>query len=530
MSPERVVVVANEASDESVALAQYYMEKRAIPEENLFLVNTTLEEEIPWVNFVREIFNPLRRELIEADWLDGFTNHRRDHQDRLRLTVFENRIDALVAVWGIPVKMRPEKKQLEEALAERLPQQLRRMYASVDGELALLARDNTPLVGPVRNDLFNRLDPSGIERDKVVRVLRLDGPEPADVRRMIDRTLEAEAKGPVGRAYVDIRGPHQQGRDWLDNVAEQIRESGFDLDVATGRDFHHTERMDAAALYFTWHSFNIKGPPVLPGFEFAPGAIAMHIHSYSAAITRSRTERWVGPLVSRGVSATVGNVSEPYLGLTHHLHLLLRALLAGQTFGEAAYYSLPYLSWQAIAIGDPLYRPFPEGWEDREIDPDSPFEVYELLRRANLLVREGNGQAALALMDARRREIEVALWLADYHLARDEEVAAREVLLQAREPVLETPSRWMIRSCYAKRLAETKAPLLAVEQYRLLLELEALDDHARERLLRQGLRLARQVHRDDLVSVWDEELNGFIRAKELERLAREAEKQKKETP
>ena len=44
----------------------------------------------------------------------------------------------------------------------------------------------------------------------------------------------------------------------------------------------------------------------------------------------------------------------------------MRALSRGQTLGEAAYYALPALSWQAVVIGDPLYRPFLVSLEDQE--------------------------------------------------------------------------------------------------------------------------------------------------------------------
>ena len=59
-----------------------------------------------------------------------------------------------------------------------------------------------------------------------------------------------------------------------------------------------------------------------------------------------------------GVTATLGTVFEPYLQFTHRPSLFLRALSRGKNFGDAVYYALPALSWQAVAIGDPLYRPF----------------------------------------------------------------------------------------------------------------------------------------------------------------------------
>ena len=86
--------------------------------------------------------------------------------------------------------------------------------------------------------------------------------------------------------------------------------------------------------------------------------MAVHIHSFSAQTLHSATTGWSGPLVARGVTATVGNVFEPDLKFTHRPDLLVRALLLGRNFGDAACYALPALSWQAFAIGDPLYRPF----------------------------------------------------------------------------------------------------------------------------------------------------------------------------
>ena len=177
--------------------------------------------------------------------------------------------------------------------------------------------------------------------------------------RLVDHALVAERTGLAGRAYVDIGGIHPDGDRWLESTAKQLAELGFDLDV--DRDpttLPVTARFDAPALYFGWYANDLNGPFALPSFQFPPGAIALHIHSYSARTVRSATEAWCGPLVARGVTATVGNVFEPYLQLTHDPSLLLRALARGMTFGEAATYAIPALSWQGVAIGDPLYRPF----------------------------------------------------------------------------------------------------------------------------------------------------------------------------
>ena len=63
-------------------------------------------------------------------------------------------------------------------------------------------------------------------------------------------------------------------------------------------------------------------------FRFCPGAVAVHIHSFSAATLRDPLADWAGPLLWRGAAATLGNVYEPYLdshAATRRLHDRLRA-------------------------------------------------------------------------------------------------------------------------------------------------------------------------------------------------------------
>ena len=65
-----------------------------------------------------------------------------------------------------------------------------------------------------------------------------------------------------------------------------------------------------------------------------------------------------GPLVARGVAGTLGCVYEPFLPFSPRVDYFFKAIFAGNSFGEAAYMCQPALSWQNVAIGDPLYRPF----------------------------------------------------------------------------------------------------------------------------------------------------------------------------
>jgi hypothetical protein len=116
--------------------------------------------------------------------------------------------------------------------------------------------------------------------------------------------------------------------------------------------------MNDCALYYGWYAGEVTGPFTDPGFAFVPGAIAVHIHSFSANTLRSPGANWVAPLVSKGAAASLGNVYEPYLQLTAHLDIFNDRLLHGFTFAESAYMSQRVVSWMNVAVGDPLYRPF----------------------------------------------------------------------------------------------------------------------------------------------------------------------------
>jgi hypothetical protein len=92
-----------------------------------------------------------------------------------------------------------------------------------------------------------------------------------------------------------------------------------------------------------------------------PGAVACHLHSYSAAAIRSTDRHWVGPLLMHGAAVALGNVFEPYLSLTVHFDVLTQRLLDGFTVAEAAWNATPVLSWMNVVCGDPLYRPYARG-------------------------------------------------------------------------------------------------------------------------------------------------------------------------
>lgn len=404
----RVVVVANASSRESRELAEYYTAARGIPAENIVAVPMPTGETISWPEFSAKVFNPLFAELAQRGWIEALPSQGLDQYGRRRSTILGHRISYLVVVRGVPLSIdenadwKPAKPPAGAAASTAVN------CAAVDAELALLVANGTPVVGFVPNPVYRQRSTAGVLADSLVRVARLDGPTASAVREMIDGALAAERNGLAGRAYVDIGGPNPQGDAWLDGVARALSAAGFETEVErTGSTLAAAARFDAPALYFGWYAGSINGPFVVPGFRFPPGAIAMHIHSFSAQSLREQPQFWCGPLIARGAAATLGNVHEPYLELTHRPDLFVEALLRGETFGAAAYYALPVLSWQAVALGDPLYRPFARSQEEQYAGrAQLPAEArgYVALRQARLALQRGAKDEALQPVRAAFRD------------------------------------------------------------------------------------------------------------------------------
>jgi uncharacterized protein (TIGR03790 family) len=383
------------------------------------------------------------RELINA--LSG----KKDALGRLTVTVFQNPLRYVVLCYGVPSRVQgpPAAEAGDEALLRRTftgnqsgylnaftSGQMAKTEASVDGELSLLLLRDMPLRGFYPNPLHRNTTP-GTAKD-ILRVTRIDGPSPDAVLRMLDNALAGEAKGLKGRAYVDEdgrTGAFAMGNDWMAGAAEIFSSLGFDLDHDKQRKtFQATDRFDAPVLYAGWYSGNRNGPFTLPGWRFPEGAVAAHLHSFSAASIRSPDRGWVGPLVERGVSATFGNVAEPYLSLTHHFDAFFSALAIGWNFGDAAYFALPGLSWQGVAVGDPLFRPFATNLDQQVEQIGDPLQIlqdqYVVMRQIRLLLNQGKSEEAMALAERGMRDTPgaaLALLRAELMMAAGQKEEAR---------------------------------------------------------------------------------------------------------
>jgi len=358
-SPEAAatIVVFNETDRDSVELAKFYAEKRGIPKEQVIGLKCSRNEEITREEYEVTIAEPLRRAFTANFWWK-----LRDAESPLG-PVEANRIRFVALIRGVPLKIAEAPGYPGDNVTGPPPVGTTNQ-AAVDSELAVLGLRSRVISGAVNNPYFRRFTPiADANLPHILLVCRLDAPTPAIVRRMITDSLEAEENGLAGLTYVDARGikdaGYAEGDEWLFSLANAARRSGSPVVLDNGAGlFPENYPMTHAALYFGWYTDHLSGPFVRSDFRFVPGAVAVHIHSFSANTLRDSLRHWSGPLVAAGAAATLGNVYEPYLTLTPHLDVFHDRLRSGLTFAESAYMAQRVLSWMTTFVGDPLYRPF----------------------------------------------------------------------------------------------------------------------------------------------------------------------------
>jgi uncharacterized protein (TIGR03790 family) len=353
---QSTIVLYNNAVPDSVELAKFYAQQRGITPDHVVGLACSTEEEINREEYDTTIADPLREIFKQRHWWT-----LREPLDQAPVVTASN-IHFVAIIKGVPLKIRSTTAYRGDQ--PRSGPAGSRNEASVDSELAVLGLYSRQISGPAPNPYFQSFRAiNDFENATLLLVCRLDAPTAATVRGMIVDSIATEKSGLWGRAYVD--GAHKTGAgfaigdEWLAEATTQLHKVGIPV-VYDDRPelFPDAYPMTDCALYYGWYAGTVAGPFNQPGFRFVRGAIAVHIHSFSANTLRNPNANWVAPLVSKGAAASLGNVYEPYLELTSHLDIFNDRLLHGFTFAESAYMSIRALSWMSVMVGDPLYRPF----------------------------------------------------------------------------------------------------------------------------------------------------------------------------
>lgn len=413
LAPASVAVLYNTNDADSEKIARAYLAARAIPETNLIGLPMPVSAEITRQQFEATIKGPLAAVFDQRQWW------QRAKDPNGKIVAVKNQIRVLVTIRGVPLKIAHQAPATPPPPAAPgvAPQFTNHNEAAVDSELCILGVEGLPIEGPLRNQYFQNTTPiAEAKMPFLLLVGRIDAHIPEVCLRMIRDAVATERSGLWGRAFVDIAKKIPEGDKWLENIIKANTERGIPSVVDRNPEtFPSHYPMTQAALYYGWYSGNRDGPLLNPAFTFKQGAVAMHIHSFSAVQLRNPAANWSAALLAHGAAATVGNVYEPYLGPSHNLDVLHERLLAGFSLVEAAYMALPVLSWQSVVLGDPLYRPFAhlENQSGEVIPADREFRALAVakmrwkdefaalqtrLREAAVLGNSGTLYEALGLM------------------------------------------------------------------------------------------------------------------------------------
>lgn len=340
LAPQEVLVIANGAVKGSVTLAEYYLGARSIPRENLLILQTDTAESCSRTTYNQTIRQPVLKFL------------------RKRLKT--QRIRCLVSVFGIPLKIDSTKTDNNEQKTSR---------AAVDSELSLVLSGNYPLSGWQPNPYFLGFQrrKTLLKKDAVLMVSRLDGPDQKTVRRIIDDSLWSEQNGLEGQACIDARWkkkPDQKNLEAyalydaaLNTAAEAIQKSGrMAVRLDSSKQLFGQNDCPQTALYCGWYSL----ATYIDAFTWQPGSIGYHIASAECTtLKQPQSSVWCKRMLEEGVAATIGPVNEPFVQGFPRPDIFFSHLIEGYlSLAECYIISLPYLSWQMVLVGDPLYLPF----------------------------------------------------------------------------------------------------------------------------------------------------------------------------
>ena len=485
---DEVVVVFNSRVPESKSLAGYYARKRQVPANQIFGFELATNENITRQEFTDTLQMPLAKTLEkEKLWHIGsvVTTNGSSPTPHVVWKPLTSKIRYAVLCYGVPLHITEDPMLIEPGL-EKVRPEMKRNEAAVDSELACLPvlEQTYAYDGPLRNPLYTITNAGSLHpTNSILMVARLDGPSAEIARGLVDKALQAETNGLWGRAYFDLRSitdpGYKTGDAWIAGAEEISRIAGFETIVDTNAaTFPASFPMDHIALYAGWYDGDVSGPFGRPTVEFMPGAFAYHLHSFSAATLRSTNQHWVGPLLSKGATCTMGCVAEPYLQGTPDIGVFFgRFLYYGFTFGEAAYAAQSSLSWQTTVVGDPLYQPFGKNsqTQHRELEGrHSPLLEWAQLQIVNFSLGQklplGRCIDYLEQISATKHSAVLAEKLADLYAAQGKPASAIRSYQAALALDPSPQQRVKLRLALGEKMVEQSRVAEAAENYQMFLK------------------------------------------------------------
>ncbi len=372
-SPNEVLLVVNENSPISKAVAKDYAHKRHV--KNIIRVRcqdsalSTDNETITLTDYTHSIESPIRAYLLA-----------------------HKKIDFIVLTKGIPIRITGAALgSCDEHSREPVNM---RGHPSVDSYLAAL--DYAKLPGTMKIDItgsgaigcaisnryWNATAPFSHARFGGYLVTRLDGYTEADAKALVARALEAERGLGNGKVLLDVPTAFGLGdketqpgpitgkvilreSDWSEFNADMRHAHDVLAQRGVPDELDFTESFVGQRSnllgYFSWGSNDPKfSTNAYQTLLFAPGSL-----SDTAVSTSARTflptqggQSLLVDLIAHGLTCGKGYVDEPLLQAIASPTIALDRYTSGYTMAESFYAASHFVAWEDVVIGDPLCCPY----------------------------------------------------------------------------------------------------------------------------------------------------------------------------
>ena len=348
---KRVLVVYNSTDSASARVAKYYAAKRNIPAANLCRISPPSSDRLSWSQYVGSVKTPVQKCLNAVG------------PESILYIVFTYQTPYSISGSGSPLSY-----SLDQYVADIWDQYSIQDAYPTPGRFHPYY-DNAQSQGNVYQPFLSladyRAQPFALT---IYSVWRLDGATEALSEGLVDKAMAAESSTLSGKACFDRnRGAITNVADtgygeaeWdLHNAAKFADMAGFTvLEDSNSAEFGTppAPMCPNAALYSGWYSLNHYNN----AFTWNTGAVGIHLDSASALNPRGGPN-WSANAIINGITVTSGSVSEPYLQGLVRPGGTFRDLLQGANVGDAFLRNTRWLKWMTLNLGDPLYRPFPNG-------------------------------------------------------------------------------------------------------------------------------------------------------------------------
>jgi len=269
-----------------------------------------------------------------------------------------------------------------------------------------------PALTPGDMYLVTRLDAIATDVGTAQEVTALE-----HIERLLDRSttnafticsvqsLLDEFNSPANELDDDGLGTLYPARPDYENTAALMTGAGFDVlhdqsaNFVTGPELPDARPVLVLGTYGENHNIGGFGDPA-PGsatyietYDLHPASLFVSIESFNGTSlwgptnNRTNNQEQVLDFISHGGTFTMAHVREPFTFPISDLEYLTQNMLIhDMTFAEAAYASLPALSWMNVPVGDPLGKMNVIDPANPDRDGDGDIDIEDLYLHARVPV------------------------------------------------------------------------------------------------------------------------------------------------